>query len=296
MNLEEQKKGGLGGLVVLFLLYLVVGIPVSVIYIFLVDALTEIYLCFFAAIAYGAIMGNFIVKVCKKRLRLSNTTGVLLVVVLGIAVLTYFKWNLFFALHDCRYYFWEANLDFDIFLDYEIFFAVFKDCLAAPGEFIGGLQWFNEVGTWSYGENPTQNVAGMLLTVIWLGEFAILAYPSISACFAKTTPKAAPLPNDILTVSAEGETLSVIDATVGGNAVLPVVDATAEGNAAFDDGGITAQPIPAFDDQNDTMAEISDIDEVLSDIAAPVSEAAPYTQADEDVYKSIADDEKDIYN
>ena len=269
MNIEGKKSNNLGGLILLFLLYVVIGGLISILYIFLVDVMPSIYLCGFAAVAYGAIMAR-IVAMCKKGFHISSSLGAMLVVLAAIAIVSYFKWNLFFALHDCRGQFWDANLEFDLFTDFEYFMDQLVFCINSPGDFIGGLQWYNMAGTWSYGENARSNVTGVVLGCIWIGEFLILAVPSLASCFTKAAPKAAPLPDNIWQAPASGET-------------LPVIDATAQANPAFDASAVIGQA--------DAPQTIS-----LDGQAAPIVNAVPSEQPEEDAYKSIADEEKDIYN
>jgi len=253
--MDTQKKGGIGGLLVLFLIYALVGSLLSFVYIFLVDVMPSIYVCGILAVAFGAIMG-LLVRLLRRVLHVSNIFLSLLAILLGIAVMSYVKWNLFFSLHDSRYYFWDYGEEFSLFADFGFLMRVFADCLATPGDFISGIVWYNDVGTWSYGENPVDNVRGGILAVIWVGEFIILSYSSLREAFRRVLPKA-PLPSSVWQPPVEGFVVS--ETTT--NAPVP-------GTANALDPSIFGAAAPA-----EAIAPVADIDTASQN--APVFQAAP---------------------
>ena len=202
------RKSGAPGLVLLFLVYAVVGSLAAVVYILAVDMLPSVFLCAAFAVFYGVLMGH-ITGLFKRKFNLRPGVVLLLVMTVSLLLVTYVKWNLFFALNDTRYYLWDYNEDFSLFTHYGIVAEMLGHYLLHPEYWPELLSWYNEYGTWGYGENTTENVTGILLAVIWLGEFLILSVPSFSQAlgFSKKEATPAPLPDDIWTGAAPSDIL-----------------------------------------------------------------------------------------
>jgi len=190
-----RRQGGIVGAIILFLLYALLGSIIGVVYILAVDIMPSIYICGALAVLYGVLMARITSLFKNKTSRLN----MLIAVLAGVLIVTYVKWNAFFALNDTRFYLWDYNEDFDLFTHFSLLLEMFRLFLVHPEEFINALTWYNEFGTWSYGENATANVTGMFLALIWLGEFLIITVPSLFEAFgfSKRAAKPAPLPDEI---------------------------------------------------------------------------------------------------
>jgi len=248
----ERKQGPVGP-IVLFLLYTLIGSLVGVIYILVVDIMPSIYICGALAVLFGILMAR-VVAINKSLFKIKSTAAVLIPVLIGILIVTYVKWNAFFALNDTRYYLWDYNEDLDIFTHYSLLLEMFRLFLINPKEFFSALSWYNEFGTWSYGENATTNVTGIFLGLIWVGEFLILTIPSIFETFglSKKAAKPAPLPDEIWSGPTPGD---VVPENTAGYAEMPQslempVDTPAE--TIYETPGATT-----FDAPVDTTLEAS---------------------------------------
>jgi len=174
MEITEKKPLNIGGLLVLFIVFAVVGTVLSYAYLGLIDSVASVYPSIIFAAAYGGLMYG-LVYTAKQKLKITNSIGTVAAVVLAAVVVNYFKWQIFFGVWYVRFSgfdlaFTEVRYVMDM-LRVMIRFP-FENDINPVVEFFNDLRLFNYHGTWSMdGGNA---VTGIPLWAIWAGELVIM--------------------------------------------------------------------------------------------------------------------------
>jgi len=176
MNDVTQKKPlNIGGLIVLFLLLSLVGTGLAWLYLALIDTVMNIWVNIFIAVGYGVIM-YFVAFYTKKILKISNNIGAVIVAILAVVVINYFKWQMYFGVWYTR----DMGVELSFFnlpyvleaLEFMVRYP-FIQGINPVSEFFSDLMIFNESGNWTI-FGGTDAVTGIPLAIVWLLEFAIL--------------------------------------------------------------------------------------------------------------------------
>jgi len=185
MEDTTKKPLNIGGLVVLFIVFSVVGTILSYVYLGLVDAVASVYPSIAFAAAYGALMCGLVYAV-KQKLKITNGIGTVSAVVLAAIVVNYFKWQIFFGVWHVRFSgfdlaFTEVRYALDV-LRFMIRYPFEHDTNPIV-EFFNDLRFFNYHGTWSMDGGDA--VTGIRLWAIWAGELVIMfGMPLVAAAKA----------------------------------------------------------------------------------------------------------------
>jgi len=173
MEPTEKKSLNIGGLIVLFIVFAVVGTILSYLYLGLVCVIASVYPIIILAGVFGALMYG-VVYWTKSTFKITNRVGTVIVVILASIVVNYFKWQIFFGVWHVRFWgydlsFWQLryvleSLEFMIRYPFEFDSNPIR-------EFIVDLRYFNYHGTWSLSDS---NVTGITLWAIWAGELVII--------------------------------------------------------------------------------------------------------------------------
>ena len=175
MNVTEKKSLNIGGLLVLFIVFVVAGTILSYVYLGLVCVIASVYPSIILAGVYGALLYG-IVYCTKSMFKITNRVGTVIVVILAAVVVNYFKWQIFFGVWHAR--FWGFDLGFFQVgyvleqLEFMIRYP-FEHGINPVSEFFTDLRFFNYYGTWSMGDSDN-NITGIVLWAIWAGELIII--------------------------------------------------------------------------------------------------------------------------
>ncbi|MCL2602996.1 MAG: hypothetical protein FWD90_00785 [Defluviitaleaceae bacterium] len=181
---EAEKKGNIGGLILLFAVLTAVGFLLSYVYIGLNDVVPYIYLNGLFALFFGVGL-SLIIRGMKKACKITSKIPVFIVVLVCLLIVNYLRWNMFFGMWYARYL-----LDWDInpFLNMRDFFETFSWTLTLNpinivGDFISDLRFFNYWGTWGLSESG--NITGIPLAFIWICELLVInVLPIVTALSA----------------------------------------------------------------------------------------------------------------
>jgi len=185
-DLTEKKPLNIGGLLILFILFTVAGVILSYAYLGLIEFSSSIYPNIIIAGGYGVLL-YFLVHGSKKMLKITNDNGAIIVVILGIVIINYFKWQIHFGVWYARFAGYDLSY-IDIgyvleMLEYMIAYP-FESGLNPISVFFSDLRFFNSVGTWTFGGGATP-VTGVWLAIVWIAEFIIMfGIPLIAAMIA----------------------------------------------------------------------------------------------------------------
>lgn len=189
------------GAIVLFLATAVAGSILSFIYLKLVSWIPFVYLNILLAAGFGVAIA-YVAKLIIRKMKIRNVAAVLVAVLLGGLLFTYVKW----AMYDyndgklltnslCD----ELNCDESDLpkllknmkkysSNKEAFDKIpeigrsFSDVVFHPGTLFHDIKNINEDGRWTYSSNASSSskktdaatVKGPVLTIVWLGEIAII--------------------------------------------------------------------------------------------------------------------------
>lgn len=153
---KSSGKANSLGLLALFLVTVVAGSAISILYLYLVHIIPSIKLCVLLTLVFGGVMGALGGLVCKI-FKIRNLALVLIVSAIGILAYTYFKWAAYVS------YMFE-----------ESFISSLTELLFDPSELLSRIKLINEEGTWSFGRSG-DNVTGIVLLIFWVLEFVIYA-------------------------------------------------------------------------------------------------------------------------
>jgi len=185
MNLAKRSRKI--GILILFLSFIVTGSIASLLYIAYQDRAISLFIAGFMG-AVLAFVFYITVKTCMSSFKLSGGAGVIFTVIAALLVIHFLKWNMFFALQWWRAWHWEYGYsinsmftDFGGYLSYLRYITLWS--LSDLSVFIDDFRVFNYYGTWAtvdlYGRG--ENVRGVLLAFIWIGEFILISTPPIYA-------------------------------------------------------------------------------------------------------------------
>jgi hypothetical protein len=166
----EEKKGNVTGLILMFVVLVLAGAVLSYLYVGLIDVVMHIYLNPLIMIFFGVALA-FLVNALKKGLKITNNIGAAIVTVVGLVIVNYMMWNMFFGMWHMRY----SGYDMNPFLNIGDFFYAFRvillDNMNNPAVFFEDFRVFNYYGTWSYNDNM---VTGFILGALWIIEFLVI--------------------------------------------------------------------------------------------------------------------------
>jgi len=171
---QSQSKSNIVGLIALFLLFIPAGIIVHYVYIGTANLIGNIWLHVFASIGAGFALFA-VVDFLKKLFKITNNTGAIVAVALGLPLIHYLKWVFYIV-------FLYTGLN--PFLDAPEFFQETWHLITnySIGEFINFMQELNEIG-WTLSMFGFEtDMQGALLWVIWVVELVIMAgFPIVAA-------------------------------------------------------------------------------------------------------------------
>jgi len=180
----EKKPLDLFASLLLFLIVSVLGTALTWLYLGLMDVVPYIIVCIIIAVVYGGIMFG-VVFWLKKTLRISNTVMAVIATLLAVIVINYFKWQIFFGV-------WYARVEgFDLsffnlpYVIGELLYTIqypYAHGLNPVGVFLNDFRLFLDFGTW--GLSDSGNVRGVLLGIVWAGEFVIIFGLAIAGAIA----------------------------------------------------------------------------------------------------------------
>jgi len=177
MNTEQtQRKSNIVGLIALFLLPIPAGIVVSYLYISIANLTGNVYFHVLLSIAVGFVLFATI-NFLKKLFKITNNTGAVIAVALGLPLIHYAKWAFYiiFRIHNG-----ELNpfLDAPVFLQ-DTWYLVTNYSIS---QFFNYIQELNEVG-WALNLFGSEfAMQGAILWVVWVAELIIMAgFPIIAA-------------------------------------------------------------------------------------------------------------------
>ncbi|MCL2363406.1 MAG: hypothetical protein FWC71_01945 [Defluviitaleaceae bacterium] len=179
---DEQRKGNLIGLIILFVLLTLTGSALSFVYIALNDVVPFIYLNALFALGYGLLLCGIIMWV-KKVCKITNNVATGIVVFFSLIIINFIMWQWFFSLFHYR---WSTGDWINPFLDIGTLFEQFRFMMADnPGRlipyFLDDLRLFNEQGTWTIGGGD-RAVTGILLALVWIVELVFInIFPMVAA-------------------------------------------------------------------------------------------------------------------
>ena len=190
---QENKRSNIGGLIGLFAVFVAAGFLASWLYLGLIDLIPIIYLNFIIAVGFGLFLSK-VIEFTKKGFKIFGNTAPLIIVIVGLVIIHFFKWQMFFGMYYWRIveegtYWWFERSKLMPLVHIPEFFAALRWILGFsfdPAnqtnifvEFINDFVWFNEVGTYSIFDRM---IIGLPLAVIWVGELIIISiFPILSA-------------------------------------------------------------------------------------------------------------------
>jgi hypothetical protein len=170
--------------VLFFLLFVAISIPVlGAVYAYLVYYMPIIILNVGATFGCGCALG-FVIAQAAKLGKTRNPTAVIVMAVVAVALMKYVQWCFYVPLVYDEYY--GAYIDYfgdyvDLTLGEQLYEALWH--FLNPAEVYSSVLEINEIGVWGMSSSgssvPTSNVTGIVLWVVWLGEFAILLVSAI---------------------------------------------------------------------------------------------------------------------
>jgi len=190
--METQRKSNIGGVIGLLLVFTLVGVVFSWLYLGLIDVIPYAWPRVLIAAFFGTSLG-FVVKMLKKGFKITSAAGPLLAVIISLLIINFMRYQMFFAIWYSRltaddFYWWFENSYLRPLWQIPEFLDALAWIFSYPfdpannttffGEFISDLRWFNEVGTWSWDGN---DITGPLLTGVWIIELLLISVPAISA-------------------------------------------------------------------------------------------------------------------
>lgn len=164
---KSSNKLTILGFLGLFLGSALVGVVLSIPYLWGIQKIPYTKINFLLAIILGAILGwvcNFLCGALKIRNRSLAVTAV----ILGIFVYTYFKWSTYVS-----------------FIYTDSYTDLLLSLILNPAALLSGILEINEVGTWSLSDSNA--VTGVFLAIVWLGEFLIISGIQICIMFDRPT-------------------------------------------------------------------------------------------------------------
>lgn len=183
-NIIERKPLEIKELFILFAIFTVVGTMLSYLYLALVDVVELIFLNAFTAIGYGFLLG-FLVVALVNTFKITNRIGVIITITLGVIIINYFKWQVYFGVWHSR--FWGYELRYIDVLDVldMLWFMIrfpFEHGINPVAEFFNDMRLFNYLGIWEIEGYPLR---GIPLAIIWVAEFCVMF--GMSIMFAQST-------------------------------------------------------------------------------------------------------------
>ena len=171
------------------LLFLVVSSPIlAVVYIYGVHYIPFIYLTIFLAVGCGALLG-LIVGFAAKKGRARNPGTVTASALVAALILKYVQWCVYVPLIlDEVYELYESWYGFTLSFGEQLIEALY--ILPDPLYLLDWALTINEYGVWGFSSNGGavgDSVTGVMLFIIWLGEFAIIALMAVLV--ARRQPK-----------------------------------------------------------------------------------------------------------
>jgi len=149
------------------------------------DWVPNIYAAGFAG-AVLAFVFYITTKTCMSAFKLSGGAGVIFTVILALLVIHFLKWNMFFTLWWWRIWHWNYGFElYSMFTDFAGYLSYFGYItlwhLFDWTEFLSDFMFFNYYGTWATADTYArgENVRGISLALIWIGEFFLLSIPPI---------------------------------------------------------------------------------------------------------------------
>lgn len=214
---KSSNKFSVPGFLLLILSTAVVGTLVSLLYLKLQAICPSVYLCIAITVGFGLLLGLISKYLCKI-FKMRNTQIAIIAVIVGILIYTAFKWTFWcsafytslgealmenysssefafvmeiintsspedmiaeFGEKEYKVYSHLALLwDNDIDISSESYFSALSYYFTHPGDLIDGIIGINGVGTWGVGRHSDDNIAGIPLYLVWLGElFFLCAFP-----------------------------------------------------------------------------------------------------------------------
>jgi hypothetical protein len=190
--MDTEKRTSFGGLIGLLLIFTLFGFVLSWLYLGLVDVVPYIWPIILITAFFGMALAHA-VRFLKKNFKITSAVGPLIMVIVGLLLINFMRWQMFFAIWYTRYTFDEFYWWFEIaylrplwqipeFLDAVAWIFAFPfdpaNNTTLLGEFVSDLIWFNEVGTWGLGQDVW---TGTMLTLVWIAELLIICVPAIIA-------------------------------------------------------------------------------------------------------------------
>jgi hypothetical protein len=154
----------------LFLGSALAGIILSIPYLWGVRMIPYTKITILLAVLLGGVLGwigNLLIGAFKVR----NRPLAILAVLLGILVYTYFKWSSYVS-----FQYSESSSYIELLLP----------LMLNPVALWDGIMEINKLGTWSLNDN-NETVKGIMLTLVWAGEFLIIAGIQIGLMLERPT-------------------------------------------------------------------------------------------------------------
>jgi len=171
---EAERKSNLAGLIVLFVAFTPIGVALSYFYIIFQVNAHDIWANIIANFVFGLLLAAT-VWIIKRLMRITNDTASLIVVILGLAVIMFVMWNMWFVLMNEMLY---RHREVSALSDIGLMLGETREMIFY-GDFMERLRYFNDRGTWSLNGNQWY---GLILTAVWAGELlVIVAFPIMVA-------------------------------------------------------------------------------------------------------------------
>ena len=178
----ERRPLNIIGLLILFVVFTAAGTVLAYVYLGAIDFIAYIYPNVLIAAGYGVVM-FFLVFATKKMFKITNNAGAIIVIILGIVIINYFKWQIYFGVWYTRFTGQDLSfIEIRYVLDAlrQMILYPFEHNINPVTEFFRDLRFFNSMGTWTFGEDANA-VTGIWLGLIWSAEFIIMFGASIIA-------------------------------------------------------------------------------------------------------------------
>lgn len=161
---KSSNKITILGFLGLFLGSALAGIILSIPYLWGIRMIPYMKISFILAIVFGAVLG-WVCRFLCGALKVRNRSMAVIAVILGILLYTYFKWSTYVS-----------------FIYSDSYTELLLSVLLNPVALLSGIKEINGFGTWSLNDNGNA-VSGLLLAIVWLGEFLIIAGIQIGIMF-----------------------------------------------------------------------------------------------------------------
>ena len=157
--MEMENKSSPIGLLVVFFAVVLSGVLLSAVYLFINRISPLIYLCLLAAVALGGAVGFVAGKVAGK-FKIKSTAALLVVVLLGCLVFSYFKWAMYVSadfntqmtkyygddFYDIMYTYYDFDVSFtdenwERYTDAELAYVIEAMKTTSAYDWYGGAQW-----------------------------------------------------------------------------------------------------------------------------------------------------------